>query len=343
VAIDRTESTEYATFARSLVADRTTIVDLLNPSYSLDPLRVFGPRLGARMVQSLFAVMLGVKARDSRGVALSRLLEPDYVAAHGITSLGRMLAHLRELNGTAEVDELLGLIGLIASKDLGEVLFNDGLPALELQSTGIVFLTHGLSLPDRTELENAHLFDEMPLEKIYGRAMYTLLTAIAREVCFDRSQLALFLVDETHHVTASPEGERELKIFLRDGRKHAAAAGLGSHDPADFGDVETRGLIKTRFVMRQGDAILARRALDWLGLDADDDTNLHEVMHNLSPFGPDGRVAPERRGEGLMRDVRGRIGKFRKTLTERLDRREAVLSTPSKPGSSDGPRKLTVV
>lgn len=344
VAIDRTESREYATFAKSLVADKTTIVDLLNPSYSLDPLRVFGPRLGARMVQSLFAVMLGVKARDSRGVALSRLLEPEYVAAHNITSLGRLLAHLRDLSRTAEVDELLGLIGLIASKDLGEVLFSDGMPALELNSTGIVFLTHGLSLPDRTELENAHLFDEMPLEKIYGRAMYTLLTAIAREVCFDRSQLALFLVDETHHVTASPEGERELKIFLRDGRKHAAAAGLGSHDPADFGDVETRGLIKTRFVMRQGDAILARRALDWLGLDADDDTNLHEVMHNLSPFGPDGKVAPDRRGEGLMRDVRGRIGKFHKTLPERPDRRAAVLSTPSKADPTDEPeRKLTVV
>ena len=41
------------------------------------------------------------------------------------------------------------------------------------------------------------------------------------------------------------------------------------------------------------------------------------------------RVAPERRGEGLIRDQRGRIGKFRKTLPERPDRREAVLSTPS--------------
>ena len=159
-------------------------------------------------------------------------------------------------------------------------------------------------------------------------------------MCFgDRGKLALFLVDETHHITASPEGERELKIFLRDGRKHAAAAGLGSHDPADFGDVETRGLIKTRFVMRQTDRELARRALEWLGLDADDEGNLAEVMTNLSPFGPDGKVAPERRGEGLMRDVRGRIGKFRKTLPERPDRRQAVLSTPSKPEE----RKLTVV
>ena len=53
------------------------------------------------------------------------------------------------------------------------------------------------------------------------------------------------------------------------------------------------------------------------------------VTEDLSPLGPDGKVAPERRGEGLVRDQRGRIGKFRKTLPERPDRREAVLSTPS--------------
>jgi len=339
VVIDRTESREYATFAKTLVADRTTIVDLLEPEYSLDPLRVFGPRVGARMVQSLFSVMLGIRARDLQGVALSRLLEADYVEQHRITSLGRLLAHLKEQSLTPETDALLGLMRLIASKDLGEVLFNDKLPALNLDSTAIVFLTHGLALPDRTELENAHLFDEMPLEKIFGRAMYTLLTAIAREVCFmDPTQLALFVVDETHHVTASPEGERELKIFFRDGRKHGAAAAVGSHDPADFGDETTRGLIKTRFVMRQTDAALARRALEWLGLDPEDEANVSEVRENLSPLGLDGKVAPDRRGEGLMRDVRGRIGKFRKTLPERPERRAAVLSTPAMPG-----RKLTVV
>lgn len=330
VAIDRTASREYAAFAQTLVADRTTIVDLLNPRYSLDPLAVFGPRVGARMVQSLFAVMLGIKPRDSRGVALSRLLEGEYVAAHSITSLGALVAHLKQLSRTPETDEILGLIGLIASKDIGEVLFNDGLPSLALESTGMVFLTDGLALPDKSELENAHLFDEMPLEKIFGRAMYTLLTAIAREVCFmNPAQIALFLADETHHITASPEGERELRIFFRDGRKHGAAAGVGSHDPSDFGDQTTRGLIKTRFLMRQTDATLAKRGLDWLGLDSNDDSYVREVTTNLSPLGLDGKVAPDRRGEGLMRDVRGRIGKFRKTLPERPERRASVLSTPS--------------
>lgn len=338
VAIDRTESKEYAHFARSLTKEKTTIVDLMTPQYSLDPLRVFGPRVGARMVQSLFAVMLGIKARDPLGVALSRLLGADYVADHRITTLGRLLQHLKEIPVTDETNALVGLMNLIAEKDFGDVLFNDSLPPLELASDAIVFLTHGLSLPDRSELEQKHLFDEMSIEKIYGRAMYTLLTAIAREVCFmDPSQLALFLVDEAHHVTASPEGERELRIFFRDGRKHGAAAGVASHDPLDFGDEITRGLIKIRFVMRQTDATLARRALEWLGLEADD-AMITEVTENLSPLAASGRVAEDRRGEGIMRDVRGRIGKFRKGLSARPERRAAVLSTPSKTD-----RTLTVV
>ncbi|MGG1910496.1 ATP-binding protein [Microbacterium sp. NRRL B-14842] len=329
VAIDRTEAKEYAVFAQSLRPDTTTIVDLMTPEYSLDPLRVFGPLVGARMVQSLFAVMLGIRARDSRGVALSRLLEPEYVAAHDITSLGRLRAHLKTIS-SAESDELSGLINLVASKDIGEVLFNDGLTAVDLKSRALVFLTHGLSLPDKTELEHAHLFEEMPLEKIYGRAMYAMLMGISREVCFmNPGELAGAYFDECHHITQSPEGERDLRIGIRDGRKHRAFFALGSHDPADFGETQTRGLLKTRYVMRQTDKDLARRAIEWLTGEPADPAMVQVVTEDLSPLGPDGKVAPERRGEGLVRDQRGRIGKFRKTLPERPDRREAVLSTPS--------------
>lgn len=333
VAIDRTESQEYATFARTLDPDHTAIAGLLDPTYSLDPLRVFGPRVGARMVQSLFAVMLGLPVLSDGGVVLSRLLEPDYLAEHGITSLRALTTHLkRDISQTSQTDQLLGLMNVIASKDLGEVLFNDGLPALDTAATGIVFLTHGLALPDRSELESEHLFRELSLEKRFGRAMYTMLTAVTRETCFmDTSQLAGAFFDECHAITSSPEGERELGIFFRDGRKHGAYAAVGSHDPADFGDHRTRGLIKTRFVMRQTDTELAERALEWLskGL-SEDKAMVRLVTEDLSPVDASGTVPAHRRGEGVMRDVAGNIGKFQKTLPERAERRKAILSTPSK-------------
>ncbi|RCL91470.1 MAG: hypothetical protein DBW62_02040 [Microbacterium sp.] len=329
VAIDRTETREYAAFAKSLRPDSTTVVDLIEPEYSLDPLRVFGPRIGARMVQSLFATMLGIRARDSRGVMLGRLLEPEYAATHALTSLRALEKHVATFN-SPETDELAGLINLVSAKDLGEVLFNDGLRAVDLSSRAFVFLTHGLVLPDAVELEHQHLFDEMPLEKIVGRSMYAMLMGITRAVCFMNTQeLAGAYFDETHHITASPEGARELLIGLREGRRNRAFFGLGSHDPADFGDTKTRGLIKTRYVMRQTDKELARRAIEWLTGEPADARMVKVVTEELSPLGSDGRVAPDRRGEGLIRDQRGRIGKFRRTLPERPDRREAVLSTPS--------------
>lgn len=332
VALDRTVAQEYATFATSLSGKKTRVVDLLEPQYSLDPLRVLGPRKGARMVQSLFSLMLGIQTMDTRGVQLSGLLEADYMEAHQITSLGALMTHLAqqgEQNVTAT--ELLGLIRVVASKDFGAVLFDPEIPALDLSADAIVFTTRGLSLPDRSEVENEHLFRQLPIEKIVGRAMYAMLAQLTREVCFmDRSQFALAIFDEAHHITASRDGQAELQTFFRDGRKHAAAAAVGSHDPHDFGDEVTRGLIPIRFVMRQRDETLAKRALEWLGLPVVPEL-VREVMTDLSPIGPDRKVPLERRGEGLMRDIRGRYGKFRKTLPARPDRRQAVLSTPSSP------------
>ena len=330
VALDRTVAREYAAFAQSLTGKKTRVVDCLEPEWSLDPLRVLGPQKGARMVQSLFALMLGIQPMEPRGIKLSSLLEGDYMEAHSIDSLGTLMNHLATLraeNSTAA--ELLDLIRVVASKDLGNVLFDESIPALDLSADAIVFTTRGLSLPDRSEVENEHLFKQLPVEKIFGRAMYAMLAQLTREVCFmDRGRFALAIFDETHHITASRDGQAELQTFFRDGRKHAAAAAVGSHDPADFGDEVTRGLIKIRFVMRQTDETLARRAIEWLGLPVTPE-NVREVTQNLSPMGPNRKVPEERRGEGLMRDIRGRYGKFRKSLPARADRRQAVLSTPS--------------
>ena len=331
VALDRTVAREYATFAESLPGTSTRVIDMLEPQWSLDPLRVLGPRKGARMVQSLFSLMLGIQTMDTRGVQLSGLLEAEYMETHRITSLGALIEHLRELGEQNPVAaELLGLIRVVATKDFGAVLFDESLPPLDLKAVdAVVFTTHGLSLPDRAEVENEHLFKQMPIEKIVGRAMYAMLAQLTREVCFmDRHRFALAIFDETHHISASRDGQAELQTFFRDGRKHAAAAAVGSHDPHDFGDEVTRGLIPIRFVMRQRDETLAKRAVDWLGLPVSREY-VREVMTDLSPIGSDRKVPVERRGEGIMRDVRGRYGKFRKTLPARPDRRQAVLSTPS--------------
>lgn len=338
-ALDRTVSREYAKFLAAIAKQtdafgtprkKTVIADMLNPQWSLDPLRIWGAEKGARMVQSLFALMLNVDPLEKRGIQLSGLLEAKYMAAHQISSLAGLLEHLKSIaheNPIAE--ELFMVINVIATKDLGKVLFDDTLPALDLGADAIVVTTAGLTLPDRAEVENEHLFKYLPPETKFGRAIYAMLAQLAQEFCFmDTSRFALAIFDEVHHITASRDGERVLQTFFRDGRKHMAGCGVASHDPHDFGDEITRGLIKIRFVMRQTDEKLARRAIEWIGLPVTD-AMVQEVTTNLSPMGPDRKVADHRRGEGVMRDARSRYGKFRKTLPARPERRESVLSTPS--------------
>ena len=142
VALDRTVSREYATFAASITGKKTIVADMLVPEWSLDPLRVWGVRKGARMVQSLFAVMLNVEPLDVRGIELSGLLEEKYMERHGIDSLGSLMRHLEQIAPESAVaSELYKVVKVVASKDLGRVLFDESLPALDLGADAIIFTT----------------------------------------------------------------------------------------------------------------------------------------------------------------------------------------------------------
>ncbi|MFT4284345.1 MAG: ATP-binding protein [Protaetiibacter sp.] len=331
VAIDRTELREYGIFAASLDALDTAIADLVDPQFSLDPIRIFGAREGVTHMVTLCSALLGVPARSPEGVMLSEQLSPESAERNGITSAGALLAHLQQLGTTdPTAKSLAGLMGLYSNSAYGRVLFDPTLPPLDLSRRGIVFLTHGMALPDEAEVSNPSLFAEMPLEKLFGRAMYALLARIARQICFaNPNEFAAFALDEAAHVTSSPQGLSEITLFLRDGRKHGAVAILASQDARDLGDDITRGLIKNRMLTRQTDAELAASNLEWFQKGFGSDPELVKVVtEQLSPLGADNKVAANRRGEALFRDARGRMGKIRKTVSLRPARRAATLTTP---------------
>ncbi|WP_157987506.1 ATP-binding protein [Jiangella endophytica] len=327
IALDRTESGEWVTMARALTTP--TVVSVVDPTMSMDPLRVFDRHTGSRVAQSFLTPLLNVSPTSERGVLLSEVLEVGYLARHGVRGLGDLTKHLLESCTLDGAYELGRLMNVFARKEFGRVIFDSSLPPVELSDRAIVFWTRTLELPDRDELQHAHLFEQLKLEKIFGRAMYALMASMGRQVCFgDRSELALFIVDEAHHVTASPEGEREITVFVRDGRKHQAAVALGSHDPeSDFGDATLRGLIPTRILMRHRDKTLAKRGLKWLDLDPDDESLVALITEHTSPVGPDG-VPEMRRGEALMRDALGNVARIKVMPPSRPERFEAMKTSP---------------
>ena len=327
ICIDRTKAGEYANWAAS-VTD-AAVVNVDDPAFSMDPLRLFGPRAGARIAQSFLTPLTKISPTSDLGILLSDVLDPSYLKEHAIPGLGGLLKHLQTectLEGAAK---LASAMNVHARKDYGRVIFDDTLPIVPADAPAVIVRTQTLELPRPDELNHAHLFGEMKIEKTFGRAMYALVAALARQLCFaDPSRLGVFGVDEAHHITTSAEGEFEIAEFVRDGRRHQAAVFLGSHDPAaDFGSDTLRGLIPTRILMRHRNKKLAQRGLDWLDLDETDEDLVTMVTEDTSPVTPQG-VEEHRRGEGLMRDSSGRVGRIKVLAPSVAERNEAVRTTP---------------
>ncbi len=334
ICADRTPMGEYADWARSVT--QATVVDINAPQVSLDPLRLFGTTAGSRVTQSFLTPLLNIAPTSERGVLISDVLDPVYLHEHGITGLGSLQAHLKYGCQLTGANDLARTMNVFARRDFGSVIFDETLPPLRASTPAVVIRTHTLELPTRAELEHEHLFAQMRLEKIFGRAMYALIAALARQICFsDPGVLGLFVVDEAHHITASPEGEREIVDFVRDGRKHRAAVALGSHDPEeDFGSPTLRGLIPTRILMRHRDRTLARRGLAWLDMDPDDDL-VELLTEGTSPVGPSG-VDEHRRGEAFLRDSSGNVGRVKVLAPCVPARNSAVRTSPPERKLSSG-------
>lgn len=333
IAPDRTRLGEWAVWAAQI--PDSVVVDVDQPEFSLDPLRIHGPVAGARITQSFLTQLLNLDPLSDAGVAISEALDPNTLPR--MNSLGELLDHLHRSPDPA-ASEVARKIAVFARKDFGRVLFDSKLLVLDITAPAIVIRTHTLELPSSDELSTPHLFDRMRLEKRYGRALYTLIGGLARLICFaDVDRLGLFILDEAHHLTSNQEGEEEIKDFVRDGRKHGAAVGLGSHDPlADFGSETLRGLIPRRILMRHTDKNLARNGLIWLDMDHHDPDLVDMVTTDISPKTAHG-VEPHRRGEGIMRDASGRIGRIKILLPSLPERRAAVLTTPKDPSAAKQP------
>lgn len=335
VVVDSTVLGEYERWAAAIA--ESTVVNVGDPSVSLDPLRLFSPRRGAEVVESLLMPLLDLEPASRLGAVMSDVLDPAYRAKHEISSLADVVTHLNEggctLHGAEEVAERLRVF---ARSSYTRVLFDASLPVLRPTSPAIVFRTHTLSLPSHDEVQHQHLYRQLSIQKRVGRALYQLIAELAKTICFtDPDRLAGFLCDEVHRITDWPEGVSTLKQFNLDGRKHNAALIIGSQAPEGLGDQTMQSLIPTRIVMRQTDADLARQCLEWLGMDLDDDDSIVKELREQTspPTGKDNRVEPHRRGEGYMRDAAGNIGRIKILAPATASRFKAVTTTPK---STDG-------
>lgn len=343
IAVDPSSTREWTTYAHALKGgadDPLTVTgcDIAAPTTSLDPLRLLPAHRAAPVIQSFLITLLDIGATSVEGRTLAKTLKPRYLTDQRITSLATLHRHLSTDCDLPEARGIADRIDVFADPDLGgslaEALFNDHLPALDLHADAIIIGTANIQLPTDAELTNAHLYKALPVEKIFGRAIYALIGSLAEQLCFaDPAQPWLFNADEFHCYRQSSEATAAFIRFIRYGRKSNAAVVVGSHDAeADFADETLRGLIKNKLVLRLTDERLAAKAATFLGADPTKDPHLHDELtakiRSLSPD-PDGHGVPEeRRGEGIYLDPRGRLADITVLRPALRERFEAARTTP---------------
>jgi hypothetical protein len=342
--VDRTSRGEYEAPARSIATD-AVVLDVANPTHTMDPLRVFTGPDAAEQALSVLMPLFDIHAGSPESTLLSDLLDPNYRARYHIAALPDLAAHLARLitdptrttaipaGATAEsLTALAGQLRFWAQRTFARVLFAPELPPLPMATPMVVLRTHRLQLPDEHEDPR-----DQPV-KLFGQTIYALFALLAQQALFTSPEFGLLMLDESSFLLRSTVGQAVVNGFVLDGRKHNAAVGLASQSPTHFGDC-TR-LIPTRFAFRQTDAGLARDSARLLRAaphdetgtaDADIDEELAiKLMTDTSPpTEENGTAAPHRRGECLMRDLAGRIAEVKIDLPARPDRAAAVLTTPT--------------
>ncbi|MFI5715835.1 ATP-binding protein [Nocardia sp. NPDC051750] len=338
LAIDRSQVGEWEHFAASI--DNAVIIDLANPSVSLDPLRLFDPRVAGERALDSILPLLDLSPTSGAGAAISGLLSPKGMEQHRIRSLldlYKVVCRLRDAPGELEeYADLAARLGTVVERV--PVLFDPGLRPVRLDAAATVVRSHKLALPSAEELTTPHLYNRLPLTKRLGTALYELVGVTAREAFLsDNGRFGLLVGDEAHHFTQTQVGASVTSDFSRDGRKHLAAIGLASHDPATDFQGAAHNLIPNRFVFRQRDETLARNSLEWLGVDLEEAPFLLSILREETspPVGAGRQVPEERRGEMFMRDALNRIGRGKVLGPARPDRGAAITSTPSVAGHTE--------
>lgn len=295
---------EWGSFVNAF--DSHQVVDLKNPTVSLDPLRVFGATPEGRaealkILRGLLLPMLGVRSDTVVGASLAKMIDPRWTEPRRITSTRELITAILRVAGTYELREVVpSLNAMLEASYMGAFIDPPGgekLPPANLDARAIVFLTADLPVPS-DEKDRA----DWTLEERYTILCNTAVAMITA-LLFSRVRgvPAVFFMDEAKTYEDLDVLTPLISEPDRKGRKHGQWVVVGSQVGADFNGPEYK-LIRRRFCMGQDNETNAREALLWAGLPATDDM-VSELVTGTSPLDPEtGKPMAGRAGECFVRD-----------------------------------------
>lgn len=300
----------------------TTVIDLGDSRFSLDPLRMFDFDKAGEVAADHILPMIGVPADSDMENRFTLLVSPDSRGANGIGSMRSLIGYLRA-QPDAGNDMLLARLEAWATQPAARAIFDETLaPYSPSQSLATVWLTNRLGLPDAEDILNPHLYNKLPKGARAGMAIYGLIIdTVQRHQFLHREQYSTMIFEEAAELMAYPAGARTAHRITRQGRKHATGIWLISQDYRDFERMGDKFITqKWLFAIRNEE--LAGKTLEWAGVDPalypevvqsyyEDTSPAESADDEDSDDDAFGKVHPSRMGEGFIVDERGRRARCR--------------------------------
>lgn len=289
---------EWATFAEGLPSH--AVVDMVNPSVSIDLFKVLPPDAAASTFVSIFCALLGVRAETAAGAYLRQVSQQAFREPRKLYTTRDVLRFVVDKKDFDAAEIIPGIKALLADPStaaLIDPMYNGkvvDLPAFDTNASIVVFLTKGLRnpTPGKTDLD---------MVERYTIAVNTVLARLTT-YRFDRiAGACAFVGDEMSFLEGLEVLNDLVKTPDRTGRKVGNFVIAGSQTATEMGAGEY-ALIRRRFVMRQDNQVNAVGALTWADLPATS-TMVDKLINETCPLDQNTkRPIPGREGEAYFFD-----------------------------------------
>lgn len=282
---DRTDKREWAGPVSEVPGH--LIIDLLNPTRGIDPLKTFrhDPRLASRHALSTLIPLLKFEVGTDEALALSEALTAENITANELTSMARLAGYLLDTSGSTLEDEAARRAGrhlrMWGNYEFARALFDESLEPIDYDAPAICLQTYGLPAATPEKIFNEHLFKRLRPEELYVESVYELTGLAMRENYFNSPRHNGIFLDEAYHLTSKPVGREMIDITSHDSRKHGVTMVLASHmGKADY-DIESLNLIGI-FAVGRTEEKGAYSNLEWGGMHPDDNPHFVDEVTNFT-------------------------------------------------------------
>ena len=301
----------------------TTVIDLADSRFSLDPLRMFEFEEAGAVAADHILPMIGVPADSDMENRFTLLVSPQMRESAGIRSMRSLIAYLRA-QPDANSDMLLARLEAWATQPAARAIFDGNTSAV---LTDAVAGDSVADQPSRAARRRRHS-QPAPLRQVaqgrsrgHGDLRADHRHRAASSVPAPRTVLHDDLRGGRRADGLSRPVRAPRTRITRQGRKHATGIWLISQDYRDFARMGDK-FITQKWLFAIRNEGLATKTLEWAGVDPalypevvqsyyEDTSPAESADDEDSDDDAFGKVHPSRMGEGFIVDERGRRARCR--------------------------------